>query len=525
MALDRSDWFRKTLLAALGLTTACGPEQGTGDDANTENGSSGVSSSSTTAASITSDGSGSDTSSATSGDSGEPPVQTCEGAEPIMQTGARDRPTGYVRCSDGSIQRMDSVSCADPSPAGAACPEGREGGCAVDEDCTDGDYGRCVLQNIGGLLDGGWCGCTYGCADDADCGDDRVCACGGADEGTEYPAGSRCIPAQCELPEDCATGRCALGSADDGCSISFKTACTTPQDTCVSDDDCPNYGTCFPSSESWQCESIGACGRPLLVDGQPRTAPLAFTDAWIDPSVRPCVAGLDASTRRILADHWAEAARMEHASIASFARFCRQLMQLGAPPALIAETTRAMADETDHARRCFALASAYRGAPLGPGTLDAGEETPSTRAEIIASLIEEACVGETLAAIEAEHAARLSTDPAVTETLQRIATDELRHATLGWRTLQWALADAPPTARVAASRILREAIASARRIALRGTSAVSSALSGHGVLPATTRRTIVTRAIEHVIIPCFAALENRDLQQAREVEIGASPGN
>ena len=495
-----------TLLAALGLTTACGPEVGD-DDAAGSGGStdSGPSSSGTTGASSTS---GSSTDMSETG----APVEGCQEAEPIMQAGHPNVPTGFVHCDDGSIQRIDSVACEDPTPGGVACPgERADGGCTVDEDCTDGPHGRCVIQELGGLLEFGWCGCTYGCADDADCSEGSVCACGGMWEGNEYPSSSRCIAATCELGDDCATGVCALGSIDDGCGASYKTACTTPQDSCVSNEDCDNWSFCFPRDEHWRCEGGGACGRPLLIDGQPRTAALTSTDAWIDPSVRPDLTGLDASTRRLLAEHWTEAALMEHASIASFARFCLQLMQLGAPPHLLAETTRAMDDETDHARRCFALASAYHGTPLGPSTLEPADGSVATSEAIIASLVEEACVNETLAAIEAEHAARLATDPAVADTLRRIAADELRHATLGWRALRWMLADASPGARAVAATTLREAIASARRTALRGPSSASATLTGHGVLPATLRRTVVTQAIEHVIIPCFDALD-RDLR-------------
>jgi hypothetical protein len=508
--MNRLDWFRTTLLAALGVTTACGPEVekdgGSGGGSETSGGSSADGSSSAGST----DASGSGGMSATASESGEPPVDGCLDAEPIMQTGDPDLPTGFVHCADGSIQRVDSVACADPLPPGSACPEDAvDGSCRTDEECTDRAHGRCVVQEVGGLSAFGWCGCVYGCADDADCSDDSVCACGGVWEGSGYPGGSRCISAGCEVGDDCETEACALGSIDDGCGPTYKIACSTAQDTCVSNADCEGWAYCYPSGDHWQCEGGGACGRPLLVDGRARTAALVPTDAWIDPSVRPDLIGLDASTRRILADHWTEAALMEHASIASFARFCTQLMRLGAPPALIAETTRAMADETDHARRCFALASAYRGTPLGPGTLETQGESVATREAIIASLVEEACVGETLAAIEAEHAARLATDPAVADALWRIAADELRHAMLGWRTLQWMLADAP-TGRAAAATTLQEAIASARRTALRGPSSTSATLVGHGVLPAPLRRTILTRAIEHVIMPCFAALE-RDL--------------
>jgi len=59
--------------------------------------------------------------------------------------------------------------------------------------------------------------------------------------------------------------------------------------------------------------------------------------------------------------------QLEHASIAAFARFSLQLLSLGAPAGLIDDCTRALGDETAHARLCFQLASAYAGRAIGSG--------------------------------------------------------------------------------------------------------------------------------------------------------------
>ena len=61
---------------------------------------------------------------------------------------------------------------------------------------------------------------------------------------------------------------------------------------------------------------------------------------------------------------------MEHASIAAFARFSLELLAFGAPPDLVEQAQAAMADETRHAKLCFALAGAYAERPIGPGALD-----------------------------------------------------------------------------------------------------------------------------------------------------------
>lgn len=78
------------------------------------------------------------------------------------------------------------------------------------------------------------------------------------------------------------------------------------------------------------------------------------------------VSGIPASEREAIARGWARAGLLEHASIAAFARFTLQLLALGAPPALVLDARAAIGDETEHARLCFTIASAYAGRPLGP---------------------------------------------------------------------------------------------------------------------------------------------------------------
>lgn len=114
-----------------------------------------------------------------------------------------------------------------------------------------------------------------------------------------------------------------------------------------------------------------AIGRPFLVDGEARTAPLSRRLDWATAGVSPDLDGLDDVTRSELASAWERTAQMEHASIAAFARFSLQLLSLGAPADLIERTNKAMVErDPARARRAaFALASAYRKAPVGPGRL------------------------------------------------------------------------------------------------------------------------------------------------------------
>ena len=86
----------------------------------------------------------------------------------------------------------------------------------------------------------------------------------------------------------------------------------------------------------------------------------------------------------------------------------------------------AMADETLHARLAFGLAGAYAGEAIGPGRL-AIDSCLDDRdlAAIIATVVHEGCVGETVAAIEAREAMDAARDPVVKDVLATIATANL----------------------------------------------------------------------------------------------------
>jgi len=180
-------------------------------------------------------------------------------------------------------------------------------------------------------------------------------------------------------------------------------------------------------------------GRPFSVHGEARVASAVARDDWPD-AVHPDVGDLDEDTRAALASAWEQDALYEHASIASFARFVMDLLAVGAPPALVRDAQRAMADEIRHAELCFGMASAYRGTPVGPGPLQVedGLGGRNDLATIAVAAAIEGCVNETLATLVAHAAAASATDPAAVGALEEIATDESRHSALAWRFVAWA---------------------------------------------------------------------------------------
>ncbi len=171
----------------------------------------------------------------------------------------------------------------------------------------------------------------------------------------------------------------------------------------------------------------------LLADGQGR-------------ALLPAVDGAGSSHDGARA--WLEDARMELASVASFARGALELMRLGAPSGLVAAYLEAARDEVTHARLCMEAARS-RGARAQLGPVRALAPRSLDLAELAVTVLEEAALGETVAALQATRAARHSLNAGLAALQARIAADETRHAALAWRTLAWALTEGGAPVRAA----------------------------------------------------------------------------
>jgi hypothetical protein len=230
---------------------------------------------------------------------------------------------------------------------------------------------------------------------------------------------------------------------------------------------------------------------------------------WLDGELEPNLTGLDGELRDSLAARWARLGCMEHASIAAFARFALQLVSLGAPAELVEQATQALADETRHARACFALASRYKGRPVGPGPLPIeGSLDANSLEEILVLTVREGCIGETVAAIEALEASEHAEDPVIRDLLRRISLDETRHAELAWRFVAWALGtlapEAPERARVAAElQRGRGPLTAAREGEV---DAESRRLLAHGIVHENLSAALRSAVNEEIVRPCALAL-------------------
>ena len=431
---------------------------------------------------------------------------SCDGATPLEAAG---QDSGYEKCDGQWLHRPEVVQCGSLLPRATTCDvEVAGGSCSQDSDCTEQPNGWCSS----GDFDGG-CYCNYGCTQDSDCGADSICLC-------DSPVG-RCVKASCKSDADCGEGAlCATYITEPGCG-GFAFACQSPLDECGGDGDCPSNSQCALVGDHRECEEIQCViGRPFLVEGEARVADVARRGDWCARGVAPRAAELGADVRRVLAEEWSRCGQMEHASIAAFARFSMQLLALGAPPDLLVATHAAMADETDHALACFALASAYAGAEVGPGRLAMEGALADHDMETVVRLaIREGCVGETVAAVEAAEAARHAEDPAVRGVLAKIAEDETRHAELAWRFVGWALSGVPEMAGVVESE-LAAVLAEERGRAVVAASGEDAAWLAHGVARGTAKAELRRRVVEGVVAPSARALVQRGAAASATVDRG-----
>lgn len=332
-------------------------------------------------------------------------------------------------------------------------------------------------------------------------------------------------PAPCADDSDCPAGTLCIASvrqntpAPDCSSLYAGTlyerhfACQGAADACGADSQCPEFHQCTIVGVARQCTPSLYCavpGRPFSVGAEARVAGVCGSQDWCGPLVA-APDGLDARARVLTAQHWQAAALMEHASIAAFARFTLQLLQLGAPLALTLESQAAMLDETDHARRCFALAARYGGTAIGPGELDMnGAFAAESLSTIVEQTFDEGCVGETCAALQAAEALATAGDEVVRETLEVIARDERRHAELAWRFIAWALEREPHggVREVIEARVrqLRREAAASRSPGCRSATPSALVLGQHGVVDAERCRELRSAVILEVVLPCAERL-------------------
>ena len=283
--------------------------------------------------------------------------------------------------------------------------------------------------------------------------------------------------------------------ASNGCPVSGRL-----QDGCCN----PASGT--PTRQGGQCCYVfctgSCCGRPFTIEGEAVLAKPVPRSDW-----RRRTPG---ESDERLGDAWLNDALMEHASIASFARFTLQLLALGAPAALVEASQQAALDEVRHAELCFGLASSYLGREVGPGALPVGGIGDVDWRDVVRSTFREGCVGETTAALVAQEQRSECWDAEVGEVLDVIASDEADHAALAWRFISWALATQPSVRQVLHQE--RVALASGRRGDASDAAPSPAGWRAAGRLSSAEQQAVERRAIHEVVLPCLDALLSRGPQ-------------
>jgi hypothetical protein len=179
----------------------------------------------------------------------------CADPEPVLDP--KGAATGWVRCANGGVNRVEAVP-VDMALYAADVPEcGEEwkerSACTTDAECVERPNGRC-RRTVDWT--GPYCVCTYLCSVDADCDAGEVCVTPEVPRGGGWPI---CNSALCLTNADCASGECGYTR----CFENFATgrsglACRTDADTCRVGDDCEWVGGiggnwCAPTDGSWSC--------------------------------------------------------------------------------------------------------------------------------------------------------------------------------------------------------------------------------------------------------------------------------
>ena len=140
-----------------------------------------------------------------------------------------------------------------------------------------------------------------------------------------------------------------------------------------------------------------------------------------------------APTPSVVGQHLARCARLEAASVTAFLRLHDELAAHGAPAAFCCAASEPLPDEVRHARQTAALAEGHGARPSRAGACAA--VAPAVFYVARENAVE-GCVRETWLLVGLALAGH-ATDPGIAQQLQRIAQDEIRHATLSWDVAHW----------------------------------------------------------------------------------------
>lgn len=141
-------------------------------------------------------------------------------------------------------------------------------------------------------------------------------------------------------------------------------------------------------------------------------------------------------------NEWFRRVQAEYRSAAITQHLGLWLIQIGAPPALIADAGRIVADEMAHAEKSHAVFVAAGGSgapPLLREALGLARGRGPLEHDVLRAGVEVFCLGETVAVRLFKRMRQGCTKPAARRALDRILRDEVRHREFGWTLLDWIL--------------------------------------------------------------------------------------
>jgi hypothetical protein len=173
--------------------------------------------------------------------------EPCADPAPILDP--KGASTGWVRCADGSVNRIEAVPVDTSLYSVHECELDKDPECTSDTDCVAHPNGHCA-QWYSSMT--ARCGCTYLCSADSECAAGEVCVSPEVPHGGTWPV---CHSAVCLTGADCSSGECGYTM----CGASYQTAtdadlgCRTTEDACRVNDDCSDGNWCGPSNGQWTC--------------------------------------------------------------------------------------------------------------------------------------------------------------------------------------------------------------------------------------------------------------------------------
>lgn len=309
----------------------------------------------------------------------------------------------------------------------------------------------------------------------------------------QMACGQASTEAECTRPG--VPGSCAeLNEAGfERCLDAMRDALEGVEDESLTCEEAQDYrAQCGDSSLYVDWESCATtAGRPLFIDGE-QALPVAVRTGRTAVSPAACAA-----------EHWLRCAQLEAASVPAFRRLSSELARLSAPDSLLEAAQHAADEEVRHTHLCLSQANAL--APNEAFSLrpmpDAPVRADITVERLAVEALVEGCIAEGSAAAWAAAASDTADGPPA-KVLRTIASDELRHATLSWRVIGWALRRQPQIA----ARLLATLDDWEREEHTRPAAPSRPDLQRFGVLSPAKERAITRELVASVVRPTLEAL-------------------